>query len=192
MHGSVQAWDLRPIPSSSAVAWFAGDASPTGHGIVGARRGDGRRRRGGSGAFLRADGVSHHPGPAPVPSLDGENVVFGRVLSGLETVTRVAARPRSNRRATPSVNQVAEWVGDDRAAKRGRVGASPRKPSSSRARERCRDTMKASPSRGRARAQPRIDPSIPLQRETILRSARPMTPRSAVPRPRPRPSLTLP
>lgn len=57
-------------------------------------------------------------GPAPVPSLDGENVVFGRVLSGLETVTRVAAtptfKPSSN---SVAWNQVAEWVGDDRAAK---------------------------------------------------------------------------
>ncbi|MDB9925040.1 peptidylprolyl isomerase [bacterium] len=57
-------------------------------------------------------------GPAPVPSLDGQNVVFGKVLSGLEVVSAIGAtptfKPSSNSIAW---NQVAEWVGDERAAK---------------------------------------------------------------------------
>jgi len=57
-------------------------------------------------------------GPAPVPSLDGQNVVFGRVLKGLDVVNSVARTPTfapsSN---SVAWNQLAEWVGDDRAAK---------------------------------------------------------------------------
>lgn len=57
-------------------------------------------------------------GPGPVPSLDGRNVVFGRVVTGLDVVTKVAQTPTfapsSNSIAW---NQIAEWLGDDRAAK---------------------------------------------------------------------------
>ncbi len=57
-------------------------------------------------------------GPGPVPSLDGENIVMGRVLEGLGTVAQVAAVPTF----TPSerlqaLNRVASLIGDDRAAK---------------------------------------------------------------------------
>jgi hypothetical protein len=53
-----------------------------------------------------------------VPSLDGENIVMGRVLEGLGTVAQVAAVPTF----TPSerlqaLNRVASLIGDDRAAK---------------------------------------------------------------------------
>jgi peptidyl-prolyl cis-trans isomerase B (cyclophilin B) len=57
-------------------------------------------------------------GPAPVPSLDGTNVVFGRVTKGLEVVTKIAATPTfAPSGNSVAWNQVAEWVGDDRAAK---------------------------------------------------------------------------
>ena len=57
-------------------------------------------------------------GPAPVPSLDGQNVVFGRVTRGLEVVTKIAATPTfAPSGNSVAWNQVAEWVGDDRAAK---------------------------------------------------------------------------
>ena len=57
-------------------------------------------------------------GPAPVPSLDGQNVVFGRVTRGLEVVTKIAATPTfAPSGNSVAWNQLAEWVGDDRAAK---------------------------------------------------------------------------
>lgn len=57
-------------------------------------------------------------GPAPVPSLDGANVVFGRVLRGLETVNAVARTPTFKPSGNSVAwNQVAEWVGDERAGK---------------------------------------------------------------------------
>lgn len=57
-------------------------------------------------------------GPAPVPSLDGQNVVLGRVTRGLEVVAKIAATPTfAPSGNSVAWNQVAEWVGDDRAAK---------------------------------------------------------------------------
>ena len=57
-------------------------------------------------------------GPAPASSLDEENIVFGRVLVGMDVVAAVAAvptfAPSGNTRAW---NQVAAAVGDARAAK---------------------------------------------------------------------------
>lgn len=57
-------------------------------------------------------------GPAPAPSLDGKNIVFGRVLSGLEVINRLSNektfQPSSSARA---YNQLAKFVGDTRAGK---------------------------------------------------------------------------
>ena len=57
-------------------------------------------------------------GPGPVPALDGENIVFGHVLEGLGAVAQVAAMPtfQPNERVQ-ALNQVASFIGDDRAAK---------------------------------------------------------------------------
>lgn len=57
-------------------------------------------------------------GPGPVPALDGENIVFGRVLEGLGAVAQVAAMPtfQPNERVQ-ALNQVASLIGDGRAAK---------------------------------------------------------------------------
>ena len=54
-------------------------------------------------------------GPGPVPSLDGGNIVFGRVESGLDVVSRVTAVPVL--RATPGpFNALASILGDERGA----------------------------------------------------------------------------
>ena len=64
-------------------------------------------------------------GPGPVPALDGENIVFGRVLEGLGAVAQVAAMPtfQPNERVQ-ALNQVASLIGDDRAAKARILAAS--------------------------------------------------------------------
>ncbi|KAK9919081.1 hypothetical protein WJX75_009237 [Coccomyxa subellipsoidea] len=58
-------------------------------------------------------------GPGPVPSLDGQNVVFGTVLEGYDTITAIASQPtfKPNERIQ-AVNQLASFIGDDRAARR--------------------------------------------------------------------------
>jgi len=57
-------------------------------------------------------------GPAPVPSLDGRNIVFGRVTRGLDVVARLSAtktfKPSDTARA---YNGLAKLVGDSRALK---------------------------------------------------------------------------
>ena len=57
-------------------------------------------------------------GPGPVPSLDGQNVVFGTVLEGYNTVTAIASQPtfKPNERIQ-AVNQLASFIGDERAAR---------------------------------------------------------------------------
>ena len=55
-------------------------------------------------------------GPGPAPELDGENIVFGRVTSGLGTVQEIATiptfQPNENLQA---FNRVASLLGDSRA-----------------------------------------------------------------------------
>lgn len=56
-------------------------------------------------------------GPGPAPRLDGVNLVFGRVLEGIDTVAAIARvptfTPSDNAR---SLNILAQALGDDRAA----------------------------------------------------------------------------
>lgn len=61
--------------------------------------------------------------------MDGQNVVFGRVLSGIDTVSAVAAVPtyRVDKRIE-WVNQFASMIGDDRAAKARARWTKPQKP----------------------------------------------------------------
>jgi cyclophilin family peptidyl-prolyl cis-trans isomerase len=55
-------------------------------------------------------------GPAPVPSLDGEAIVFGRVEQGLGTVTTVANVPTFRPPQRVAVmNDLANAFGDGRA-----------------------------------------------------------------------------
>jgi peptidyl-prolyl cis-trans isomerase B (cyclophilin B) len=57
-------------------------------------------------------------GPGPVPTLDGENVVFGRVVEGLGTVGSISAVPTfSPNEKARQMNAVASFLGDERAAK---------------------------------------------------------------------------
>lgn len=57
-------------------------------------------------------------GPGPVPVLDGENVVFGRVLEGLDTIGAISTVPTFSPGAKArQMNAVASFLGDDRAAK---------------------------------------------------------------------------
>ena len=87
---------------------------------------------GGSGASMSGGSQTTEflitTGPAPVPSLDGNNIVFGRVLEGMDVVTAVASvptfKPSSNSRAW---NQVAEWLKDERAEKARAVWNKPTK-----------------------------------------------------------------
>ena len=59
-------------------------------------------------------------GPGPVPSLDGENIVFGRVLEGFGTIAAISNVPifKPNERIR-GINQIASLIGDERAAKVG-------------------------------------------------------------------------
>lgn len=53
-----------------------------------------------------------------MPSLDGDNIVIGRVLEGLGTVAAVAAVPTfTPGERLQALNRVASLIGDDRAAK---------------------------------------------------------------------------
>lgn len=68
-------------------------------------------------------------GPGPVPSLDGENIVFGRVLEGMEVVSALCEVPTfyppQNGRL---LNNIAKVIGDDRAAKAQSNWGRPLKP----------------------------------------------------------------
>jgi len=57
-------------------------------------------------------------GPGPVPRLDGQNIVFGRVLEGLDVVNTISQvptfKPSDNAR---QLNVFAQSIGDDRAVR---------------------------------------------------------------------------
>ena len=70
----------------------------------------------------RPVGFNITTGPGPVPSLDGGNVVFGRVVAGLEVVAAVAALPALGPTPGP-FNALATALGDERGARaRARFG----------------------------------------------------------------------
>ena len=57
-------------------------------------------------------------GPGPVPDLDGGNIVFGRVIEGMDTISRISEVPVfSPSEKLQVLNSLAKAVGDDRAAK---------------------------------------------------------------------------
>lgn len=57
-------------------------------------------------------------GPGPVPRLDGLNLIFGRVTSGMTTVAAAAAVPSFQPDArSQQLNAFAKFIGDDRADK---------------------------------------------------------------------------
>lgn len=57
-------------------------------------------------------------GPGPALDLDGNNVVFGQVVEGLDVVQQMAAVPIIKPSETlVGYNQLAQFFGDDRAAK---------------------------------------------------------------------------
>lgn len=69
-------------------------------------------------------------GPGPATSLDGTNVVFGRVLSGMDTVSRVTAVPTFkpvNDRLL-ALNKLGSMLGDERAAKTRKKWGRPLQP----------------------------------------------------------------
>ena len=58
-------------------------------------------------------------GPGPVPSLDGTDIVIGRVLEGMETINLLSRMPTfapQEGSVTRNYNLLAEKVGDKRAA----------------------------------------------------------------------------
>lgn len=68
-------------------------------------------------------------GPGPATFLDGQNVVFGRVLSGIDTVSTIANVPTyAVDKRIQWMNQFAETIGDERAAKARARWTKPQKP----------------------------------------------------------------
>jgi peptidyl-prolyl cis-trans isomerase B (cyclophilin B) len=68
-------------------------------------------------------------GPAPVPSLDGEAIVFGRVEQGLATITTVANVPTFRPPQRVAVmNDLASAFGDGRAQSARAVWSKPLAP----------------------------------------------------------------
>ena len=63
-------------------------------------------------------------GPGPVPSLDGENIVFGRVLDGIDVVGKISQVPTLRQNEGLKVfSQLADVIGDERmASKRAQFG----------------------------------------------------------------------
>lgn len=57
-------------------------------------------------------------GPGPALDLDGTNVVFGQIIEGLDIIQQMAAVPTIKPNDTlVGYNQLAQFFGDDRAAK---------------------------------------------------------------------------
>ncbi|KAJ7295146.1 hypothetical protein O6H91_11G017300 [Diphasiastrum complanatum] len=68
-------------------------------------------------------------GPGPVPQLDNGNIVFGTVLEGMDVVASLSALPtyKPSERVR-QFNEIAELLGDDRAANARNVWDRPIKP----------------------------------------------------------------
>ena len=58
-----------------------------------------------------------HAGTGPASSLDGENIVFGRVLQGYDTMRAITSVPtfRPYNERVMSFNKLASFLKDDRA-----------------------------------------------------------------------------
>lgn len=58
-----------------------------------------------------------YAGPGPASSLDGENIVFGKVLQGYDTMTAITSVPtfRPYNERIMSFNKLASFLKDDRA-----------------------------------------------------------------------------
>lgn len=58
-----------------------------------------------------------HAGPGPASALDGENIVFGRVLQGYDTMTAIQSVPtfRPFNERVSSFNKLASFLKDERA-----------------------------------------------------------------------------
>lgn len=68
-------------------------------------------------------------GPGPVPSLDEENIVFGRVSKGMDVVARISEVPTFKENKSLQVfTDLATVLGDDRVQKKQAVYGRPLKP----------------------------------------------------------------
>lgn len=68
-------------------------------------------------------------GPGPVPSLDEENIVFGRVSQGLDVVSRISEVPTFKANKSLQVfTDLATAIGDDRIQKKQGIYGKPLQP----------------------------------------------------------------
>lgn len=68
-------------------------------------------------------------GPGPVPSLDDENIVFGRVSEGFDVVGRIAEAPTFKQNESLRVfSDLAKVIGDDRVTKKASTFGKPLVP----------------------------------------------------------------
>ena len=68
-------------------------------------------------------------GPAPQPGLDGDNIVVGVVLEGLDVISQVSLAPTYKPSSVlQQYNAIAAAVGDDRAARARRTWSKPKRP----------------------------------------------------------------
>ena len=74
-------------------------------------------------------GIIITTGPAPVPTLDEENIVFGRVSKGMDVVTRISEVPTFKENKSLQVfTDLATVLGDDRVQKKQAVYGRPMTP----------------------------------------------------------------